>query len=142
MSDWGIDCDVSVTVEDPRQQTDIPMTQPALQEMLEAQLQGSIDPFKTSVWCGYLPGGTEPHCAPIRLTHFSAEDVDSFFFFLLKQPSMFFDSIKKILTVLTSDGCHKNSHDPHCHNSNGTVHVVCYLIVSLRIIFEMLVFHH
>uniref|UniRef100_A0A8C1J1H4 Integrase catalytic domain-containing protein n=1 Tax=Cyprinus carpio TaxID=7962 RepID=A0A8C1J1H4_CYPCA len=51
MSDWGIDWDGPVPVEDPRQQTDIPMTQPALREMLEAQLQGSIDPFKTSlVW--------------------------------------------------------------------------------------------
>ncbi|CAM4574563.1 unnamed protein product [Leuciscus chuanchicus] len=53
MSDWGIDWDGPVPVEDPRQQTDIPMTQSALREMLEAQLQDSIDPFKTSdflVW--------------------------------------------------------------------------------------------
>ncbi|XP_077060990.1 uncharacterized protein LOC143759143 isoform X1 [Siphateles boraxobius] len=48
MSDWGIDWDGPVPVEDPRQQTDIPMTQPALREMLEAQLQGSIDPIKNS----------------------------------------------------------------------------------------------
>lgn len=47
MSDWGIDWDGPVPVEDSRQQTDIPMTQTVLREMLEAQLQGSIDPFKT-----------------------------------------------------------------------------------------------
>lgn len=39
MSDWGIDWDGPVPVT---------VTQPALREMLEAQLQGSIDPFRTS----------------------------------------------------------------------------------------------
>lgn len=48
MSDWGIDWDGPVPLEDPFQQTEIPMTQPALAEMLEAQLQVSIDPLRNS----------------------------------------------------------------------------------------------
>ncbi|KTF81993.1 hypothetical protein cypCar_00036112 [Cyprinus carpio] len=42
MSDWG----GPVPVEDVGQQTDNTMPQPALREMLEAQLQDCIDPFK------------------------------------------------------------------------------------------------
>lgn len=42
MSDWG----GPVPVEDVGQQTDTTMPQPALREMLEAQLQDCIDPFK------------------------------------------------------------------------------------------------
>lgn len=42
MSDWG----GPVPVEDVGKQTDTTMPQPALREMLEAQLQDCIDPFK------------------------------------------------------------------------------------------------